>query len=771
MKTTILQKMLLFLTATVMNVFVVTFGFAQGDPNKEILVYFTSGVERAPAGQPVRIPSAIIQRTLARFNINQNQITPAFPNFDEADTLKIASDGRQIGMPNMAKVFKIHIPDGISRKEAIDSLTKFREVLFAEPNGTVGFDVIPNDPNFVYQWGLKNGTTGRDIHATEAWDIFTGSANTKIAVIDQGVDGTHPDLAGKVTGSTTIYGYHGTAVAGVAAANGNNSIGIAGVNWNAQIIAKALSGTNESDDSFVYDQVVNSVNEGADVLTNSWKLLNSDGTPGRYSTTVRMAFAYAYKQNRVATASIGNTGNTTNTIQYPGSFGQGIIAVGAIDQNDVKADFSTYGSAIDVVAPGVEILSTYRGGIYFSDPNYEYLDGTSFSTPAVAGVASLLKGYNPNLYNDDIERIIQLSADDITTSPATTGWDQYTGYGRVNARKALDYLRTPYVVNKPYSLGGTDLGGTSTYQMVIYGAQSYGLADGSYIVKRHEVQKTITFSQTTNPLVWGTGVGTIGWANEGNVNFSMGWCDVVPGTVTSTSATLRTYVYEVWNILNQFIGWKPTTPSNVQFAYTVLGPMTAAISGPTELAWKQRGLFTPTITGGTGSYTYEWQWRQYPGGTWSVVGISQQLDLLMPNYDVELQVKVTSNGISVYSPTQIVWLSGGAFAQQDEPPVIALPTEFGISQNYPNPFNPSTTISYQLVEEANVTLEIYDMMGRKISSLVQEPKQAGYYTAKWEGRDNSGKQVATGVYLYRFNAIPASGKQPFAKSGKLLLTK
>lgn len=140
-----------------------------------------------------------------------------------------------------------------------------------------------------------------------------------------------------------------------------------------------------------------------------------------------------------------------------------------------------------------------------------------------------------------------------------------------------------------------------------------------------------------------------------------------------------------------------------------------------------------------------------------------------------LSYDVRSYLSGVYSDPNFVQVFGRMNARQVEDGGVVfkhgeLPTEYTIS-SYPNPFNPSTTISYQLVEEANVTLEIYDMMGRKISSLVQEPKQAGYHTAKWEGKDNTGKQVATGAYLYRFSAVPASGKQPFTKSGKLLLTK
>ena len=283
-----------------------------------------------------------------------------------------------------------------------------------------------------------------------------------------------------------------------------------------------------------------------------------------------MAFAYVYKMNRVAVVAMDDHGQTGAT--YPAAYGQGIIAVGATDNSDVRPSWSEAGSWIDVSAPGVNILSTYRNGVYFSDPNYEYLSGTSMATPYVSGIVSLLKGFNSNLYNDDIEHIIQLSADKIRPDLYTydaNGWNANVGFGRVNARKALNMLRAPLVFTRTSTTGGSDKGASSTYGMTIFGAQAWGLADGNYFVKRHEVRTTVSFPANSWRAVWGRGVASGGWSAE-NPNFSMGYCDVVPGTVTSTSAQLRTYVYEVYDINYKSLGWKPTTPGNVTFAYTKL---------------------------------------------------------------------------------------------------------------------------------------------------------------------------------------------------------
>ena len=448
----------------------------------------------------------------------------------------------------MGKIFKIVLPAGISRKEVIDSLRNTQGVLFAEENGTATPNVLPSDQYFSNQWSLQAGGGTGKIQAPEAWDIYTGSSSSIIGIIDFGVDGAHPDLTGKVTGDAQGSIFHGTHVAGISAAKTNNTTGVSGINWNAQILSKSIDGL---DVTGIYQKVVDAVNYSSNVqvLNNSWGILPY----GSYSTTVRLAFAYAYKMNRTAIVSMGN--NNGSQTQYPAGFGQGIIAVGATDQGDLIAGFSDTGNHIDVSAPGVSILSTYRNGVTFSDPNYEYLNGTSMAAPEVSGIASLLKGYNANLYNDDIEHIIQLSADKVSGMNGQNFTSVY-GYGRVNAKKALDFLRFPYVLDQLTSTQGTDYSASNYFQAVIYGAS--GLADGVYLVKHHEVRKTAYYNSTVNPNVWGRGVATNGWSAE-NPNFSMGYCNVVPGTVTSNSATLYTYVYEVYSTLGQWIGWYPTT--------------------------------------------------------------------------------------------------------------------------------------------------------------------------------------------------------------------
>ena len=561
------------------------------DLDREILVYIQPSILEFPVGERdavlverLTIPSQELRQAFNRFGIDK--LAKAIPDFNEADTIRVSEDGRLVSVPRFSRIFRIQVSDKSKIDSVIAVLSRVPGILFAEKNMDAK---LLSDPTYINQWHLNNtgqcnGTPGADIKAEQAWGIFTGSSSIKIGIFDSGVETSHTEFSGKISGDardalgSDPWWSHGTHVAGIAAAKANNDAGGRGVDWNVQINSRKIFngyGTYLGD-ATVSSQITNAVNSGVNVLNNSWSSLTN-------STTVRLAFAYAYKMNRVSVAAMGNNGSSL--INYPAAFGQGIIAVGATQNNDTKSPFSNRGNHIDVTAPGgynlwpsndcQEIWSTWRGN------SYRYLAGTSMATPQVSGIASLLKGYNSSLYNDDIENIIKLSAEDVnsTTYP---GWDQYLGYGRVNVLKALRRLRGPYTLTQPFVVGGTDQGASDLYQMTIYGAQALDLQDGTYDVKRHEVRQTVTYPTTRNVVVWGRGAATNGWANEGTVNYTYGFCEPVAGTVTSTSATLRTFVYEVfWS--DFFLGWYPTPACSVRFEYTVHGiPATIA----SNTAWE-----------------------------------------------------------------------------------------------------------------------------------------------------------------------------------------
>lgn len=559
---------------------------AQFNSTNGILVYFVDGVQpdstmvKGLMVKKAKITNTPLRSALAAIAVLEDSVKPAFPQFNRADTLRVLPDGREIRQADMSRLYRISPPKGEDVEKIIEHLNSFPEVLYAEPDGISTPDIAPNDTHYsLHQWNMNNPVNpGRDIHAEAAWDIYTGNPNNIIAIVDGGVVISHPDLNDKISGGDTGTGSgdwvsHGTHVAGIAAAESNNGQGVAGVDWNARIHPQRIDLGGDAEN---YQAIVDAVDHSSNVfvLNNSYGLRNEDGTPGRYSTTVRQAVAYAYKHNRVFVASMGNHQNThPDVINYPAGY-PNVIAVGSTNSNDVIAGSSVHGSYIDVCAPGVGIYSTITGN------TYDYLSGTSMATPHVAGLASLLKGYNTDLANDDVVNIIRLSAD--KTPNMTENFDNIYGYGRINAARALSYLTTPYKLEQLTAQGGTVISTSAQYQAILISAAAF--PTGIYLVKRIEVQRTVDLPSTVYNVtgVWGRGVFTTGWSNS-NPNFGEGFCEVVPGSLTNSNVTLRTYVYEIYNIIGQYYGYYPKTPSNVTFAYSVLGLEVPSISGPSPV--------------------------------------------------------------------------------------------------------------------------------------------------------------------------------------------
>ncbi|MCI0708216.1 MAG: S8 family serine peptidase [Ignavibacteriae bacterium] len=481
----------------------------KGDLRREILVYIQPNALAFPSLERGHIGienlpqvSTPLRETFTRFGVQS--MAKAFPNFTDVDTIRTREDGVAVKLPQFSRIFKVYVADEADIDSAVSALSKIPGVLYAHKNSDARRN---SDPTYSNQWHLKNtgqggGTIGEDIKAEEAWQIFTGSSSIKIAVVDGGVETGHQDLVGKATGDLPDYedelAHHGTHVAGIAAAKANNGYGGRGVDWNAQILSEIVF----NHDGFMGDgraaqAITEAVNDGAHIINHSWG--------GPTTPTLDVAMAYAYKMNRVTVAAMGNFEG--NSIQWPAAFVQGVIAVGATQDNGIRDPGSKTGNHIDVVAPGGFQNFDINGNAINNahdiwstllNNSYGYVAGTSMAAPVVSGIASLLKGYNPNLYNDDIENIIKLSVDD----KGPTGWDPEYGYGRVNAKKALERLganNSGYVVNHATSSGGTDQGASSNYLMTIYGAQ--GLSDGVYNVIRHEVRKNVTFAAINSPVV------------------------------------------------------------------------------------------------------------------------------------------------------------------------------------------------------------------------------------------------------------------------------
>ena len=305
-------------------------------------------------------------------------------------------------------------------------------VKFAEKNGFMyATDLTPDDPLWDKQWGPKN------IKCPQAWDLGMGTSDVVVAIIDSGVDYNHPDLKNSMwTDSNGKHGYdfvdddknpmdelgHGTHCAGIVAAKMDN-YGITGI---AQVKIMAVRILDEDGSSGSFSDIANGItyaaDNGADVISMSF---------GSYFVpplSISVACNYAWNAGAVLVASAGN--DNVDWAHYPSSF-ENVICVAASTSNNEKADFSNYGSDVDVVAPGLGILSTYL------NDDYEYLSGTSMACPHVSGVAALAKSQHPSWSNNQIRQMIFDTADPIG------GEDFYWKYGKVDA--TLDHEDSPNV--------------------------------------------------------------------------------------------------------------------------------------------------------------------------------------------------------------------------------------------------------------------------------------------------------------------------------------
>lgn len=281
----------------------------------------------------------------------------------------------------------------------------------------------PNDPRYANQWWLKQ------VGAPAAWDFTLGAPTVKIAVVDSGVDYNHEDLKGKVIlGRDTINNdndpmddnEHGTHVAGIAAGQTNNGIGIAGLGFNSQIIAvKVLAADGFGSYDAIAAGIINAADLGAQVINLS---------VGGYATTdgLKASIKYAHDKGVVIVAAAGNDNITTNL--YPGAYEE-CICVAATDEGDKRTDFSNFGNDwVDVAAPGIRILSTIPGN------GYAEFQGTSMASPVVAGLAGLLRAYAPAATAAEVREAIESTTVDV---------GNFISFGRVDATAALASIIKP----------------------------------------------------------------------------------------------------------------------------------------------------------------------------------------------------------------------------------------------------------------------------------------------------------------------------------------
>lgn len=529
-----------------------------------------------------------------------------------------------------------------------------------------------NDSEFVNgnQWKLPF------IQAQEAWDVTTGSASTKIVISDvfynfQNYTQYHKDLQNRVDINTVNrYGYHGACVAGMAASNTNNGIGIAGMDWNARLIFTSRSYQIFLDAVDVWD---------ADIINCSWI---SPGY-GQLSGAVE----YALSNGIIITAGIGNDQNNMGLnrpipyVTYPAAYnfqnGLQVIATAAYgydgniffppDPNNPTGywnyspgtDPINYPNSafVDFCAPGYDI----RMYDYYDWDDYWFGRGTSFAAPTIAGIVGLMLSIDNTLTPTEVYNILRETADKVGEFPYDSyGWNQYYGWGGVNAYRAVSAVEPP--------------------------------------------DAPANFNISTE--------------SHGPLRPKLTWCKSTSADVTG---------YQVDRRIESGSWHTPTLAQNL---------------GPDDTEFVDMEII---ILGAT-SQTAEYRVRaiDYAGLT------SDWTDILSIDFTIMLD-------------------------ESDEKPAGKLvekyPSVFSLQNNYPNPFNPSTTIPVGIKTKSILRIEIFNSLGQKAKTIANDYYDRGYYRFTWNGSNDFGNKVASGIYFVIMTAQSVNSDEVFNSRKVITLLK
>ena len=399
----------------------------------------------------VRLKPNIIQKTgevipaPLRFNTNQLPFANKL-----SDKFKIKRMGRaftELANHKLNATTVLEFDRADLTNELIATLKKDPMVELVERIPQDRTFLTPNDPSLANQWFLTK------INAQGAWNYFSTGSTAVVAVVDDAVERTHPDLnaniwvnPNEIIGNgldddgngyvddvngwdmadndnnpdppTTDYN-HGTHVAGIVSASTNNGVGISSIGYSVKLMCVKASGANPNSISHGYPGIIYAANKGANVINCSWGSSSS-------SSTGQEVIDFAVSKGCILVVAAGN--NNSSNLFYPAAY-NGVVSVAATDINDVKSSFSNFGEWVKISAPGSNILSTVPYG------GYANFQGTSMASPLVAGLIGLMKSVNPNMPNNDLVNCLYSTCQSILVqNPSIPG---LLGAGRINAEAAL----------------------------------------------------------------------------------------------------------------------------------------------------------------------------------------------------------------------------------------------------------------------------------------------------------------------------------------------
>ncbi len=588
------------------------------DINKHLIVRFspehapTVPIIRDRAIEDVRFPRPDIRDQLQQAGVSRiRQMLPGFRAFahnQEGTLIKLPED--------LSLFYSIEVASALPRR-ALDGLIDQRILSDVQDNMIYERTASSLDPKYQHQWWLHNGGQlpgtgpafgGIDVEAEAAWDISKGlERSIPVAVLDGGVMSSHPDI--NVVGGATFVGGdtedtngHGTEVAGVIGANGDNGLLGAGLNWGVQIVPVRVEfsiggAKTENIAKGIQWMVDNGISIG------NISLAKTEGGDDHF---LGAALRNANATGTLITASMGNT--TESIRMTPALYSDLVLSVGAVyaDGNRWTNDLvnqgwgctypagtgSNTGYWIDLSAPGGKnfATTTINGELFHSLDDLEELGeadhcmsqfgGTSAAAPVAAGVASLVKALRPQYGAEDIEGILKNSATKLSWM-GSEEWTEEAGYGLVSAFGALNYLE-----GRIYQRGeSTNLSVVSGPTAKTIWLSGHPFIDaGGWFVDEYVLETTISFASPFDvvPDVWVRASQSLGW-HQGNRSphyaFPDGFGEIVEGSMTPVGCRIRTYFYYfkarvTGGGLDEWKRWQPGQLSEAKIAWTAMGPST-----------------------------------------------------------------------------------------------------------------------------------------------------------------------------------------------------
>ncbi|EPD51260.1 hypothetical protein HMPREF1210_01858 [Paenisporosarcina sp. HGH0030] len=677
-----------------------------------------------------------VEPKISKFNIEalfddskdfySNQLIVTFkasPTGSERKQILDSVNAKELSIQVNGKFALVSTPKSSDLSAVAKELLKHKQVEFVEPNYQLENTFRPKDPSYSKQWHLKK------IHASSAWDQTKGRSGVIVAVIDEGVQTNHPDLKGKfvspynaVTGGTSFYsGDHATHVAGIIAASFNNSGG-AGVAPNIKIMPINVF-TGDSASSYdVGEAIIYAADHHADIINLS--------LGGSYTYAMDYATQYAKAKDVLIIAAAGN--ERSYELSYPAAL-DGVIGVSATDSNDEITDFSNYGSYIDLAAPGEGIFSSLSGS------KYGAMDGTSMAAPVVSGVAALVLSKNPLLTSDQLEKILTKSSVDLYHR----GWDDFYGYGRVDAYRALQFTTSAISNLKLSSTKFTMNGSNKT-------AFSFEGVKGSKISLYLQNSKGTTIKKIVSYKDWSGGKFSASWDGrmDNGMYASTGTYKIIAavsgnGENLHLSATLKVIDKIVPSInLSGSVNYSPTVTGKLTVPYELNknAKVTAFIKDKNNKIIKSI-LNNSSVS--RGQRTVQWDGKDSEGNRVKDGVYSLEMSLVDAN-----KIKGTSRKFSITVDTIIPTAK------------IALSSEL-------MKLNGSLLNMGKIDVSETVFLTTYiaNDNGVKVRKIDTEKSiKKGAYSLNWDGKNENSEFVAEGNYHLLFELLDSAGNKASLKS-------